>query len=90
MLGFAVTMNGLEEIDWEKVVGFAKRFGGILLAVLFALAARRKKKAAAEEESEPEPEPAAEAPPIESRPIEPGDDVAKMASRYSNEGSSRW
>lgn len=94
-------MSGLEEIDWETVVDVAKRVGGLLLALLFALAARRKRRAASREESEPEPggeevheevrepwrEEIREPVPFGPRAIRPGDDASKMAKRYSGSDS---
>lgn len=94
-------MNGLEEIDWETVVDVAKRVGGLLLALLFALAARRKRQAASTEEPEPEPgdeetreeirepwrEEVREPQPFGPRAIRPGDDASKMAERFSRSDS---
>ena len=79
-------MTGMEEIDWESAVDFAKRFGGFLIAILFALGARRKKKAAMEAMEEGAPELQADSQEIvtQAQPIEPGVDAAKLASEYSS------
>lgn len=77
-------MNGFDEIDWETVWTFSKRFGGLILAVLFALAARSRKKSAPEE-SEPvdSAEPDVDRNRREIRPIEPGVDATKLAREFS-------
>ena len=76
-------MTGFEDFDWESAVAFAKRYGALLIAVLFALSARRKKKAAMEEEWT-EPEPASDETVSEIQPIEPGVDASKLARQYSS------
>lgn len=78
-------MNGFEEIDWEAAVDFVKRFGGILIAVLWALAARRRKKAS--KEKVPALEVAQESPPAGVSIIEPGTDATKLSSQYSQQTS---
>jgi len=76
-------MNGFEEIDWEAAIDFAKRFGGILIAVLWALAARRRKKAS--KEKNPTLTPAQEPPPAGDSAIEPGTDATKLSSQFSQQ-----
>jgi len=76
-------MNGLEEIDWETVVDFAKRFGGVVIFLLFMLAGRRRNKGR-RKQTEPESQPVAKEVPVSVPAIEPGDDATKLASRYSS------
>ena len=74
-------MNGFEEIDWEVAIDFVKRFGALILALLWALAARRKRKDTEKESPEPKPTPSPSAPDVVA--IEPGTDAAKLSRQYS-------
>ena len=77
-------MDGFDEIDWETVWDFVRRFGGFLLAVLFALAARSRKKSAPEESAPVEPaELAVDRNRREIQSIEPGVDATKLAREFS-------
>lgn len=74
-------MNGFEEIDWEVASDYVKRFGGLIIAVLFALVARRKKKASMERSLEREPVQSSRS--AEVSAIEPGTDATQLSRRYS-------
>ncbi len=76
-------MNFFEEIDWEVTIDFLKRFGALIVAALWAFAARRRKKSADEEE--PEPDMAQDPSAPEDVVIEPGTDAAKLSRQYSQQ-----
>lgn len=71
-------MNDFDSIDWEAVLDLARRFGGVFLAILFALAVRRRKRKTA-----PEEEVALEEEIVEVPPIEPGSDLEKLTRQLA-------